>query len=92
MKMERDGFDWGVGRWFRTQWEAEEYRRRKGIVQMSAREFNTEVGDAPSPASEPYYSYLDRIPFLKVDTDRIPPGSIRIDRLDARSDIVEPND
>jgi len=91
MKMERDGYDWGVGRWFRTQWEAEEYRKRKGIVQMSAKEFNTEVGDAPSPASEPYYSYLDRIPFLRDAPKDLPADTIRIDRSVLPGDIVEPD-
>ena len=90
MKAERDGYDPGLGRWFRTQWEAEEYRKRKGIVQMSASEFNSEVGDAPSPASEPYYSYLDRIPFLrKPDTNQ--ELNIRIDRIPGGTDIVEPD-
>ena len=80
MKLERVGYDPGLGRFFETQWEAEEYRRRKGLVQMSAREFDTEVGDAPSPVSEPYYSYLDKIPGIGPIPENVPKPEIRIER------------
>lgn len=80
-KMEKDGFDPNLHKRFKTHHEAVEYRRRNGIAQMTAQEYEGEFRNAAqSLVSHPAGSGGGMISSHKsfaVDWGSLPPGFTR---------------